>query len=63
MQRNFLRDVRETLAATREHLDYVNDFKRRAQKDPKGCANEAVREIEFGARNLPVVFEKADSVW
>jgi hypothetical protein len=36
MQDTFLRDIRETLAATRPHVDYVKDFKRRAKNDPIG---------------------------
>lgn len=59
MQEEFVHGVRELLKVTRPHVNYVRDFKRRAKDDPKGCAEEAVREIRDGARELQRVFKEA----
>src|SRR5215213_10131104 len=59
MQEEFIRGVRELHKATRPHVNYVKDFERRAEEDPKGCAEEALREIIIGATKLRGAFKQA----
>src|SRR5829696_5504373 len=59
MQEEFIRGVRELHKATRPHVNYVKDFERRAKNDPKGCAEEAQREIMHGATELQRAFREA----
>ena len=62
MQEEFIRGVRELHKATRPHVNYVKDFERRAKNDPKGCAEEAQREIMHGATELQRAFRDAFGV-
>ncbi len=62
MQEEFIPGVRELHKATRPHVDYVKDFERRAENDPKGCAEEALREIMTGAAKLRRAFREAFDV-
>jgi hypothetical protein len=62
MQEEFIHGVRELLKATRPHVNYVKDFERRAENDPKGCAEEAQREIIDGTRRLQRIFKEAFGV-
>lgn len=57
MQEEFTHGVRELLKASRPHVNYVKDFERRAENDPKGCAEEAQREIMGGATRLQRAFK------
>ncbi len=59
MQEDFTQGVRKLLKATRPHVNYVKDFERRAEDDPKGCAEEAQREIMSGATTLQRAFKEA----
>jgi DNA-directed RNA polymerase specialized sigma24 family protein len=59
MQEEFIRGVRELHKATRPHVNYVKDFERRAKNDPKGCAEEAQREIMNGTTMLQCAFREA----
>src|SRR5215208_2349344 len=59
MQEDFILGVRELHKAGRPHTNYVKDFERRAQKDPKGCAEEALQEITAGATWLLRAFKQA----
>ena len=59
MQEEFIRGVRELHKATRPHVNYVKDFERRAKNDPKGCAEEAQREIMDGLTMLQRAFREA----
>jgi hypothetical protein len=59
MQEEFIRGVREIHKATRPHVDYVKDFERRAENDPKECAEEALKEIMNGTLELRRAFKEA----
>ena len=62
MQEEFIRGVRELHKATRPHVNYVKDFERRAEDDPKRCAEEALKELMTGASKLRRAFKDAFSV-
>lgn len=58
MQEEFICGVRELLTATRPHVNYVKDFERRAEQNPKACAEEAFGEVISSGRILYRIFEK-----
>ena len=62
MQEEFIRGIRELHKATRPHVNYVKDFERRAENDPKGCAEVALRELISGASKLRLAFKEAFNV-
>ncbi len=62
MQEEFIRGVRELHKATRPHVDYVKEFERRAATDPKGCAEEALKELMNGVSALRRAFKEAFEV-
>ncbi len=62
MQEEFICGVRELHKATRPHVNYVKDFERRAEDNPKRCAEEALRELMTGASKLRSAFKEAFGV-
>ena len=58
MQEEFVSGVRELHKATRPHVNYVKDFERRAEKNPKACANEALNELMAGTEMLQSLFKQ-----
>ena len=62
MQEEFVSGVRELHKVTRPHVNYVKDFERRAKNDPKGCAEEALREVIAGETMLRRTFKQAFSM-
>jgi hypothetical protein len=59
VQRAFLQQVDAQRKAHRPHANYVKEFERRAAKDPKSCAEEALIEVLTSARMLSQTFKKA----
>jgi len=51
-QELFVSNVRERLEETRPFLNYLKDFERRAQADPKRCAEEALAETLTSSHTL-----------
>jgi hypothetical protein len=58
-QKLFVADVRQTLETTRPFVNYLKDFERRAEKDPKRCAEEALAETLASSRTLREMFKRA----
>ena len=58
MQQEFICGFRELLKATRPHVNYVKDFERRAEQNPKACAEEAFGEVISSGRMLYHIFEE-----
>jgi hypothetical protein len=59
VQRAFLQQVDAQRKAHRPHANYVKEFERRAAKNPKSCAEEALIEVLTSARMLSQTFKKA----
>jgi hypothetical protein len=58
-QKLFVSNVRRRLETTRPFVNYLKDFERRAQTDPKGCAEEALAETLASSRTLRKMFKGA----
>jgi hypothetical protein len=58
-QKPFLSNVRRRLETTRPFLNYLKDFERRAEKNPKRCAEEALAETLASSQTLRRWFKVA----
>lgn len=58
-QKLFVSNVRRRLKTTRPFVNYLKDFERRAQTDPKGCAEEALAETLASSQTLRKMFKGA----
>jgi hypothetical protein len=58
-QKRFVSNVRERLNTTRPLLNYLQDFERRAEINPKRCAEEALAETLANSRTLRRMFKGA----
>jgi hypothetical protein len=58
-QNLFVSNVRRHLETIRPFLHYLKDFERRAQTDPKRCAEEALAETLDSSRTLRRMFKRA----